>query len=209
MNTGIDIITGLVTGYLLGSFSSAYLISKLGNRDVSKVGDGNLGAFNVFRHVGLVAGIAVAIGDLGKGALAVVITKALTGNEVAVLAAGIAAFMGHLWPVFLRFRGGVGLGVTMGVFLPLFPMQWLCAAPIGIAVLAITRNSIYFGIASFVSGGLLAFQFHEFHGDPILIAYFTALSCLVGLTYWLKTRHLSREIQKERLAFWIADKGKP
>jgi len=192
----------------LGSINFAYLIVKLRNINISKVGDRNPGAFNVFRHVGLIAGIATVIGDLGKGALAIVIPRVLLGNEVTVLAAGAAAFIGHLWPVFLRFRGGVGLGVTLGVFLALFPMQWLCAAPVSITVLVITRNSIWFALASFISCGLLGFQFHEFHGDPILIAYFIALSCLVGLTLWLKSRHLPREMQKERLALWIANKGK-
>ena len=208
MNTGIDIIIGLVIGYLLGSINFAYLIGKLRNINIYEIGDRNPGAFNVFRHAGLVAGIATVIGDLGKGALAIVITRVLSGNEVAVLAAGAAAFIGHLWPVFLRFRGGVGLGVTLGIFLALFPMQWLCAAPVGIAVLVITRNSLWFALASFTSCGLLALRFHEFHGDPVLIAYFVALSCLVGLTLWLKTLNLPREAQKERLAFWIA-KGKP
>lgn len=209
LNSGIAVITGLIIGYLLGSLNCAYLVSKLGKRDTSTVDDGNRGAFSVFRHIGLVAGIAVVIGDIGRGALAVVITRILTGNEVAVLAAGLAVFIGHLWPVFLRFRGGVGLGVILGVFLALFPMQWLCAAPVGIAVLIITRNSVYFTVASFVTGGLLGFHFHEFHYDPVLIGYFLTLSCLLGLTLWLKNRQLPPEMKKERLSFWIADKGKP
>lgn len=209
LKTGIDIALSLVLGYLLGSIPFAYIFGKMRGIDVGKVGDRNVGAFNVFRHAGIVAGIASVIGDIGKGALAIVIAKVLSGNEVAVLAAGAAAFIGHLWPVFLHFRGGVGLGVTLGIFLALFPMQWLCAAPVGIAVLVITRNSVWFTLASFVSGGLLAFHFHEFHGDPLLIAYFVVLSCLVGLTLWLKTRHLSREMRKERLVFWIASKDKP
>ena len=208
LKAGIDIALSLVLGYLLGSIPFAYVIGKLRGIDFGKVGDRNVGAFNVFRHAGLVAGIATVIGDVGKGALAIVIAKVLSGNEVVVLAAGAAAFIGHVWPVFLRFRGGVGLGVTMGVFLALFPMQWLGAAPVGIAVLVITRSNIWFALASFVSGGLLGFHFHEFHGDPLLIAYFVVLSCLVGLTLWLKTRHLPQEAQKERLAFWIANKGK-
>ncbi len=208
LNGGIAVITGLVIGYLLGSLNCAHLVSKLWNRDSSMVGDGNRGAFSVFRRIGLLAGIAVVIGDIARGALAIVLTRMVTGCEVAVLATGLAVLIGHIWPVFLRFRGGVGLGVILGVFLALFPMQWLCTAPVGITVLVITRNGVYFAVTSFVIGGLLGFHFHEFRYDPVMIAYFVTLSCLVGLMLWLKTRHLSPEMKRERLSLWISAKGK-
>jgi len=208
LNGSIAIITALVIGYLLGSLNCAHLVSRFWKRDPKTVGDSNRGAFSAFRHVGLVAGIAVIIGDIGRGALAIVITRILTGNEVAVLAAGLAVFIGHVWPVFLRFRGGVGLGVILGVFLALFPMQWLCTAPVGIAVLVITRNGVYFAVTSFIIGGLLGFHFHEFRYDPVMIAYAIGLACLVGLTLWLKTRHLSPEMKRERLSLRNLAEGK-
>jgi len=193
----------IVIAYLLGSIPSAYIIGRLSGLDIRKVGDCNVGTFNVFRHAGLVAGIVTLIADVGKGALAIVIAKVLSGHELVVFIAGVAAVIGHNWPVFLRFRGGRGLAVVIGVLLALLPREMLIAAALGIAVLFVTRNSVWFGVALFVPFMLLCWLF----GEPVsLLIYSTALPCLAGLTHWLTTRHLSPEAQKEAVSFWIARK---
>ena len=194
---------GIVIAYLLGSIPCAYIIGRLSGLDIRKVGDRNVGTFNVFRHAGLVAGIVTLIADVGKGALAIVIAKVLSGHELVVFIAGVAAVIGHNWPVFLRFRGGRGLAVVIGVLLALLPREMVIAAALGIAVLFVTRNSVWFGVALFVPLVSLCWLF----GEPVsLLIYSAALPCLAGLTHWLTTRHLSPEAQNEAVSFWIARK---
>ena len=201
MNAALSI----VIAYLLGSIPFAYIIGKLRGLDVRKVGDRNVGTFNVFRHGGLVAGIATLIADVGKGALAIVVAKLLSGNELAVVfGAGVAAVVGHNWPVFLRFRGGRGLAVVIGALLALLPIEMLISVAISIAVLFATRNSVWFGVALFVPLVLLSWLL--FHEPVSLLIYSAALPCLAGFTHWLTTRHLSPEAQKEAVSFWIARK---
>ncbi len=199
----MNIAFSIVIAYLLGSIPFAYIIGKLSGLDVRKVGDRNVGTFNVFRHAGLIAGIATLIADVGKGALAIVIAKILSEHELVVFGAGVAAVIGHNWPVFLRFRGGRGLAVVIGALLALLPVEMLIAAAIGLAVLVATRNSVWFGVALFIPLVLLCWLFRE----PVsLLIYSVALPCLAGLTHWLTTRHLPPEAQKEAVSFWVARK---
>jgi len=199
----MNIALSIVIAYLLGSIPFAYIIGKLSGLDVREVGDRNVGTFNIFRHAGLIAGIATLIADVGKGALAIVIANALSGHELVVFGAGVAAVIGHNWPVFLHFRGGRGLAVVIGALLALLPIEMLIAAAIGIAVLVVTRNSVWFGVALFIPLVLLCWLF----GEPVsLLIYSAALPCLAGFTHWLTTRHLSSEAQKESVSFWVARK---
>ena len=201
--TYINAALSIVIAYLLGSIPSAYIVGRLRGLDIRKVGDRNVGTFNVFRHVGLVGGIVTLIADVGKGALAIVVAKLLSVNELVVFGAGVAAVIGHNWPVFLRFRGGRGLAVVIGVLLALLPIEMLIAAAISIAVLFITRNSVWFGVALFLPLILLCWLFRE---RISLLIYSAALPCLAGLAHLLTTRHLSPEEQKEAVSFWIARK---
>ncbi|OGN90564.1 MAG: hypothetical protein A2Z70_03805 [Chloroflexi bacterium RBG_13_48_17] len=204
MLTYISAASSIVIAYLLGSIPFAYIIGKLSGFDVRKVGDRNVGTFNVFRHAGLGAGIATLVADVGKGALAIVVAKLLSAQELVVFGAGVAAVIGHNWPVFLHFRGGRGLAVVIGVLLALLPIEMLIAAAIGIAVLFATRSSIWFGVALFLPLVLLGWLFRE---RISLLIYSAALPCLAGLAHLLTTRHLSPEEQKEAVSFWIGRKG--
>jgi len=200
----MDIALSLVLAYLLGSIPFAYIIGKLSGLDVRKVGDRNVGTFNVFRHAGLFAGITTLIADVGKGALAIIVAKLLSVNELVVFASGVAAVIGHNWPVFLRFRGGRGLAVVIGVLLALLPVEMAISAAIAIVVLVTTRNSVWFGVALFIPLVLLCWLF----GEPAsLLIYSAALPCLAGFTHWLTTRHLPPEAQKEAVSFWVARKA--
>ncbi|MBM3166391.1 MAG: hypothetical protein FJZ94_02940, partial [Chloroflexi bacterium] len=126
-------------------------------------------------------------------------------GEVMVFGAGVAAVIGHNWPVFLRFKGGRGLAVVVGVLLALLPREMLIAAVFGITVLVITRSSVWLGVALFVPLVSLCWLFSE----PLsLLVYSVVLPCLAGITHWLTTRNLPPEAQKEALVFWVADKGR-
>jgi glycerol-3-phosphate acyltransferase PlsY len=163
MNMVLSVLS-IIIAYLLGSIPFAYIIGKLSGLDVRQVGDRNVGTFNVFRHAGLGAGIATLVADVGKGALAIVVAKLLSVPELVMFGAGVAAVIGHNWPVFLRFRGGRGLAVVIGVLLALLPIEMLIAAAIGLVVLYATRSSIWFGVAMFIPLILLCLIFRK----PIL-----------------------------------------
>jgi glycerol-3-phosphate acyltransferase PlsY len=201
--TYINSALSIVIAYLLGSIPFAYIIGRRRGLDIRKVGDRNVGTFNVFRHVGLVGGIVTLIADVGKGALAIVVAKLLSVPELVVFGAGVAAVVGHNWSVFLRFRGGRGLAVVIGVLLALLPREMVIAAALGIVVLFFTRSSVWFGAALFLTLILLCLLFKE---RISLLIYPAALPCLAGLAHLLTTRHLSPEEQKEAVSFWVARK---
>jgi len=201
----IRVVLSLVLAYLLGAIPFAYVFGRIKGIDIRKVGDYNVGAFNAFRHLGLGCGLATLAADIGKGALAILAAKALGVGEVVVFGAGVAAVIGHNWPVFLRFKGGRGLAVVVGVLLALLPREMLIAAVFGITVLVITRSSVWLGVALFVPLVSLCWLFSE----PLsLLIYSVVLPCLAGITHWLTTRNLPPEAQKEALVFWVADKGR-
>jgi acyl phosphate:glycerol-3-phosphate acyltransferase len=203
MNVALSILS-IIIAYLLGSIPFAYIIGKLSGLDVRQVGDKNVGTFNVFRHAGMGAGIATLVAEVGKGALAIVAAKLLSVNELVVFGAGVAAVIGHNWPVFLHFRGGRGLAVVIGALLALLPIEMLIAAAISLLVLYATRNTIWFGVAMFIPLVLLCLLFRE---RVSLIIYSAGLPCLAGLAHLWTTHHLSREEQKEAVSFWVARKA--
>ena len=131
----------LVIGYLFGSIPFGLILTRLaGTQDIRAIGSGNIGATNVLRtgHKGLAA--ATLIGDMLKGTAAVLVVQALWGRDPA-LVAGFGAFIGHLFPVWLRFKGGKGVATYIGV---LIALAWPIAAAFGViwgAVAALTRYS--------------------------------------------------------------------
>ncbi len=122
--TNYAISSALVTAaYLLGSIASAILICRLfGLSDPRVGGSGNPGATNVLRLHGKKAAILTLAGDVLKGVIPVLIAKALTGSELIIALCGLAAFFGHLFPIFFKFKGGKGVATLIGV---LFATHWL------------------------------------------------------------------------------------
>ena len=139
-----DLFLAVVTSYLLGSLPTGFLVVKWMKRvDVRTVGSGNIGATNVTRAAGKGAGAAVFLLDLAKGWLA----ARVIAPPAYQLACGLAAILGHDFPIFLRFRGGKGVATTMGV--------WLAVAPVvaGVAVAVWLGGFLLF---RYVSVGSLA-----------------------------------------------------
>lgn len=113
----------IITAYLLGSVPFALLLSRRFNAaDLRKVGSGNLGAANVLRASGVRAGVLVALLDAGKGAASVALAMRMSSAPIAPAAAGVAAIIGHIYPVWLKFRGGKGVATACGVFSLLTPI---------------------------------------------------------------------------------------
>ena len=117
-------IFAIIIGYLLGSIPSAYIAARLvTGKDIRQMGGGNVGGLNVHREVGAWPALAVGIVDLSKGTAAVAIAYWLLDlSPVFVLLTGLAAVIGHNWMVWLKFSGGKGMGVTIGVLSVLMPV---------------------------------------------------------------------------------------
>jgi len=121
----MNLLLPIAVGYLLGSIPFGVLIARVvGGADIRRAGSGNIGATNVARVVGAKAGIATLLLDAGKGALAVWIAMRLRPSEAVIAAAGLAAILGHLFPVWLKFRGGKGVATAIGTFLMIGWLAW-------------------------------------------------------------------------------------
>jgi len=112
----------IAAAYLIGSIPFALILSRRWGADLRSVGSGNMGAANVMRASGVTAGVLVAALDMAKGAASVWIAARLTNSAELPAAAGFAAIVGHIYPVWLRFRGGKGVATACGVFSMLTPL---------------------------------------------------------------------------------------
>lgn len=113
----------ILVAYAIGSVPFAFLIARRwGGHDLRHVGSGNLGAANVMRASGVTAGLVVALLDIAKGALSVTLARLISDQPAAPAAAGLAAIVGHIYPVWLRFRGGKGVATACGAFSVLTPL---------------------------------------------------------------------------------------
>ncbi len=124
----LPLILAAVGGYLIGSIPFGVIATKLGGAgDLRSIGSGNIGATNVLRTGRKDLAAITLIGDVGKGVLAVLLARYLAGEEAAAMAGG-AAFLGHLYPVWLKFKGGKGVAVFFGILLAgAFPAGLLAA----------------------------------------------------------------------------------
>ena len=176
----------VILGYLLGSIPTAHIMGRVFRKvDIRQVGDGNMGAQNAFRQLGAKIGVAVGLIDAGKGALAILIAQATNLPQITVLIAGVAAVIGHNWPVFLRFRGGRGEATTIGVLLTSITQPMLILAAPATLTLIISRNVILASAILFIPLPLVCWWL----GVPgALVAYGIALPCLVGFTHFLRIR---------------------
>jgi len=136
----------LAVSYLLGTFPTALIVARLAGHDPTKEGSGNPGASNVYRLAGTKAGLAVFLGDAAKGVVATAIGKAAGGPPLA-LACGLAAVLGHVFPVFRRFRGGRGVATAAGTVAVLEP---LVAVPFVAVWLLVARLTGKASVASLV-----------------------------------------------------------
>jgi glycerol-3-phosphate acyltransferase PlsY len=176
-----DLASSLVIGYLLGAIPIGIFAGRaLGGIDPREAGSRNIGFSNVLRVAGKAAGIVTLIGDMGKGAMAVLIARHLlgaTGNDWE-LAAGGAAILGHMFPVFLRVKGGKGVATALGVLLA---VDWTIGGSLVVVWLmsaAIWRISSLAALLAFGSLPLWVWLFHPNApmamfaiGTTVLIAY--------------------------------------
>jgi acyl phosphate:glycerol-3-phosphate acyltransferase len=121
-------VIAIIVAYAIGSIPFALILARRwGTSDLRLTGSGNLGATNVWRATGATAGILVALLDILKGAAGVAVAQGINGGAAAPAAAGVAAVVGHIYPVWLGFRGGKGVATSCGVFAVLTPLAVLPA----------------------------------------------------------------------------------
>src|SRR4051812_44372643 len=117
------LVLAVLCAYLIGSIPFALLLARrFGGHDLHRIGSGNIGAANVLRASGVRAGIVVAALDISKGAAGVLVAARMSNMENVGAIAGFAAVVGHIYPVWLRFRGGKGVATACGVFSVLAPL---------------------------------------------------------------------------------------
>jgi glycerol-3-phosphate acyltransferase PlsY len=138
--------------YLIGATPTAYLFTRFAlGRDIRGIGDNNSGAANVFREVGPRAGLACGALDIIKGGVAVIVVSIIGGDAGTEMLAGICALIGHIWPVFLRFHGGRGAAVAVGVLIASYPIIALPLGALSLVALYHTRKAMV-ALAMFLAG---------------------------------------------------------
>ena len=191
-----------VLGYLLGCSNLAYYISKAAKKDIRQSGTGNLGASNATVLFGWKAGVAVAVHDAGKALLAVILAKLLFPDlEHAGAAAGVAAVLGHIFPFYLRFKGGKGTASFVGLTLAI---NWKLA----LAVLAILV------LATIITDYIVIGTFSVITTVPVYIGFFAhniilaAIICIASFTiFWKHRENIGRMIRKEEIGLRSTIRG--
>ena len=146
-------LLAIAIAYFVGSIPFAYLLSRRSGIDLRRVGSGNVGASNVLRTSGVRTAVLAMALDAAKGSLAVLVTAPLAGGPVTPVAAGVASIVGHIYPVWLRFRGGKGVATAAGVFAVLTPAALGLAAAVFLVSVWVTR---YISVGSMVGATTLA-----------------------------------------------------
>jgi acyl phosphate:glycerol-3-phosphate acyltransferase len=179
MSSSILLAVALIAGYLLGSIPFGLIFTRLaGTEDLRSIGSGNIGATNVLRtgRKGLAA--ATLICDALKGTLAVMVAGYYAGPDAAMLA-GLGAFVGHLFPVWLRFSGGKGVAVYIGVLLGLF---WPAAVVFCVIWISTAFTSRYSSLSALVASFVTPI-FLWWFGHPALASLFAVLTLLLFYTH--------------------------
>ena len=113
----------LIAAYLVGSIPTGLLLAKAAGVDIRSTGSGNIGATNVYRTLGRSVGVLTLVGDCLKGLLPVLLARYLQLPDIWIAAIGLAAFLGHVYTIFLGFKGGKGVATALGVFLGISPVS--------------------------------------------------------------------------------------
>lgn len=194
------IVIAIVIGYLFGSFPAAYLAGRLRKGiDIREVGSKNMGAMNVFYQVGPLDAALVTLADLGKGIGAVLLVRWLSDVTLVasfdILRDGLtatAAILGHIFPVFLRFRGGKGAATAIGILIFLMPWAVPFLAAVFFVAVLITRNPTFsYSLLMIVFPFVAGFIYVDHRGEPLsLVFYSTGLGIFLGIQYIPRLREM-------------------
>jgi glycerol-3-phosphate acyltransferase PlsY len=201
-----DVLFVLPAAYVLGAVPWSYVLARWAGQDIYCLGDGNVGAHNVMRHVGRGWGAVALVLDTAKGMLAVALANAVGGPAWLPIAAAVVAVLGHNYPVWLGGRGGKGLATSMGTVLALFPaLAWLIAGST-VVFIALTKNLGFSGVAV---GLLLLPAAAVFGYGTMHIVAPLVLLAVMGWRQWPDLRRDWRAAPNKRdliLNRWIRDR---
>jgi glycerol-3-phosphate acyltransferase PlsY len=192
----------LPAAYFIGSIPFGLLLARLfSGSDVRKAGSGNIGAANVARVVGPLAGILTLVLDTAKGAAAVWLAARLTQESAAwMMLAALAALAGHCFPIWLKFKGGKGVATALGVFLALCPPAALAALLLFALVVASWR---YVSLGSITAAAamplLMYFLWAPHHAPPLIITFGSLAAAL--LVVYKHDANIQRLLQGEEPRF--------
>ena len=183
----------VVAGYLLGAIPFAYIITRMRSGiDIRTVDIGNSGAGSVIRAVGLKEGLATLAGDIGKGVAAIAVAQLLGVGLYWVMAAGAVAVLGHVYPVYIGFRGGQGVATAMGVFAALTPDAMVYTLLImGVALILNLRRGLSRRLFLIVACGAPFLPIFVYIVDRslALVAYSAALVGYIAVRNVQRLRH--------------------
>lgn len=192
----------ILLGYLLGCSNMAYYIGRIKNKDLRSAGSNNLGASNAAVLLGWGAGITVALHDIGKAAIAVLLAKWLFPQlEYAGAAAGVASVMGHIFPFYLGFRGGKGLASFFGMALGL---SWKLALVAGVVIVLATLITDYIVIGTFSTIVLVPVHLGITTHNPVLAAIVCIASGVIFYKHW---ENIGRILRKEEIGLRSTIRG--
>ena len=179
-----EMLLALALGYLLGSIPFGLVLTRLaGKGDIRHIGSGNIGATNVLRTGSKWLAALTLVLDCLKATAAVLLAQRVFGEETAVFAAA-GALIGHLYPVWLKFRGGKGVATFLGVLIPLLPMAAGVYAAIWLLLLLTIRISSVAGMTAAVSAPIAAFVLHS--------SFFPMLLGFAVLVLWKHRENILR-----------------
>jgi glycerol-3-phosphate acyltransferase PlsY len=162
-------------GYFVGSVPFAFLLARRRGIDLRLVGSGNIGAANVLRSSGVRIAVLAMCLDAIKGSVAVLVAQSVTVGLSAPVAAGVASVIGHIYPVWLRFRGGKGVATAAGVFAVLTPMALGVASVVFLVTVWVTRYISLGSMAGAITLTIVAAAGHGPSIEPIAAAVTTAI----------------------------------
>jgi glycerol-3-phosphate acyltransferase PlsY len=183
----------LLVSYFLGAIPTSYLLSRLfAGIDLRQHGSGNLGATNLYRVLGWKYAIPAALVDIAKGVVPVLVfAPQVSDSQLFALACGVAAIVGHVFSVFVGFKGGKGVATAAGVMLALAPIALLVSAAVwGVLV----RLTGYVSLGSIVAAAVLPFAIYllEDSRTPALVWIAAAIAAAVIILHWRNIQRLIR-----------------
>lgn len=175
-------------GYLFGSIPFGLLVAKASKGlDVRRLGSGNIGATNVLRVAGKGPAALTLTLDMLKGWAPTALAQTMAGSEAIIAAVALAAFLGHLYPVFLGFRGGKGVATFLGISLALFAKIAVLIVSVWLLTAALFR---YSSLAALAAAVTLPFLLWLFDGRPLYVALAAVLFAFILIRHWENLQRL-------------------
>ncbi len=177
----------MLTGYLIGSIPTGYIVAKIMGVDIQKLGSGNIGATNILRNLGIVPAAIVVFLDPLKGMLSVSIPMLLGLDSVTIALTAGFTLLGNLFNVFLGFKGGKGVATSMGIFLGIDPLITILAIFLGVSTIALSR---FVSLGSLL--GVLSAPVMILARGNFIFPYFFLTIAIAGLVFYKHRENIEK-----------------